>query len=111
MAIVYSEQFETRKATTNVAGTGANYRIEHIVRNPVGQPINSITATISQVTVEGERDAQTEKLVRVGNACVDVANNRNYLAFERHAEVSANNQATIAAQYFADVKLILTVDE
>ena len=75
MAIVYSEQFETRKATTNVAGTGANYRIEHIVRNPVGQPINSITATISQVTVEGERDAQTEKLVRVGNACVDVANN------------------------------------
>ena len=107
MAIVYSEQFETRKATTNVAGTGANYRIEHIVRNPAGQPINSITATISQVNVEGEGDARTEKLVRVGNACVDVVHNRNYLAFERHAEVSADNQAAIAAQYFADIKSIL----
>ena len=107
MAIVYSEQFETRKATTDVAGTGANFRIEHIVRNPAGQPINSITATISQVNVEGEGDARTEKLVRVGNACVDVVHNRNYLAFERHVEVSADNQAAIAAQYFADIKSIL----
>lgn len=107
MAIVYSEQFETRKATTDVAGTGANFRIEHIVRNPAGQPINSITATISQVNVEGEGDVRTEKLVRVGNACVDVVHNRNYLAFERHAEVSADNQAAIAAQYFADIKSIL----
>ena len=107
MAIVYSEQFETRKATTDVTGTGANFRIEHIVRNPAGQPINSITATISQVNVEGEGDARTEKLVRVGNACVDVVHNRNYLAFERHAEVSADNQAAIAAQYFADIKSIL----
>ena len=59
MAIVYSEQFETKKATTNVAGTGANYRIEYIVRNPVGAAINSITATISQVATEGEGETQT----------------------------------------------------
>ncbi len=111
MAIVYSEQFETRKATTNVAGTGADYRIEHIVRNPVGGAISSITSTILQVTTEGEGETQTEKLTRVGNACVDVTNNRNYLAIERHAEVSADNQAAIAAQYFADVKSILTVAE
>lgn len=109
MAIVYSEQFETKKATTNVAGTGANYRIEYIVRNPVGAAINSITATISQVATEGEGETQTEKLTRVGNACVDVTNNRTYFAIERHAEVTADNQAALAAQYFADVKLILTV--
>lgn len=109
MAIVYSEQFETRKATTNVAGTGVNYRIEYIVRNPVGAAINSITATVSQVTTEGDGEAQTEKLTRVGSACVDVTNNRNYFAIEKHTEVTAENQAAIAAQYFADVKLILTV--
>ena len=96
MAIVYSEQFETKKATTNVAGTGANYRIEYIVRNPVGAAINSITATISQVATEGEGETQTE-------------NNRTYFAIERHAEVTADNQAALAAQYFADVKSILTV--
>lgn len=107
MAIVYSEQFETRKATTNVAGTGAAYRIGYIVRNPVGEAVKSITATLSQVATEGEEEAQTEKLTRIGNACVDIENNRNYLAFEKHAEVSADNQAAIAAQYFADVKLIL----
>lgn len=108
MAIVYSEKIETKKATTNVAGTGANYRIEYIVRNPVGAAINSVAATISQVTTQVEGEAQTEKLTRVGNACVDVTNNRNYFAFEKHAEVTADNQAAIAAQYFADVKLILT---
>lgn len=112
MAIVYSEQFETRKATTNVAGTTtANYRIEHIVRNPVGGAVKTVTSTISQVTVEGEGEAQTEKLTRVGNACVDVDNNRNYLAIERHAEVTADNQAAIAAQYFSDIKSILTPAE
>lgn len=109
MAIVYSEQFETKKATTNVAGTGANYRIEYIVRNPVDRPINSITASILQVTTEGEGETQTEKLTRVGNACVDVTNNRTYFAIERHTEVTADNQAALAAQYFADVKSILTV--
>lgn len=108
MAIVYSEQFETKRATTNVAGTNANYRIEYIVRNPTGQPINSITATISQVTTEGEGEQAKEKLTRVGNACVDVDNNRTYFAIERHAEVSADNQAALAAQYFADVKSILS---
>lgn len=109
MAIVYSEQFETRKATTNVAGTGANYRIDYIVRNPVGETVNSITATVSQVTTEGEGETAKEKLTRVGNACVDVDNNRTYFAIEKHAEVTADNQAAIAAQYFADVKSILTV--
>lgn len=109
MAFNYSEQFETKKATTNVAGTGANYRIEYIVRNPAGQPINSITATISQVTTEGEGEQAKEKLTRVGNACVDVDNNRNYIAFEKNKEVSADNQAKVVAQYFADVKSILTV--
>lgn len=108
MAINYSESFETRKATTDVAGSGVNFRIEYIVRNPTDAPVNSITATISQVSAEGEGEAAKEKLTRVGNACVDVDNNRNYLAFERHAEVSADNQAAVAAQYFADVKLILT---
>lgn len=108
MAINYSESFETRKATTDVSGSGANFRIEYIVRNPTDAAVNSITATISQVTTEGADGAQTEKLTRVGNACVDIDNNRNYLAFERHVEVSADNQAAVAAQYFADVKSILT---
>ena len=45
----------------------------------------------------------------MGNACVDVTNNRTYFAIERHAEVTADNQAALAAQYFADVKSILTV--
>lgn len=108
MAINYTEKFETKKATTTVAGTGANYRIDYIVRNPVGGAVNSITATVSQVTTEGEGSSQTEKLTRVANACVDVANNRNYFAVERHAEVSIDNQAAVAARYFADVKLILT---
>lgn len=108
MAIVYSEKIETKRATTDVAGTGANYRIEYIVRNPVGAAIDSVIATVSQVTTGGEGEAQTEKLTRVGNACVDVTNNRTYFAIEKHAEVTADNQAAIAAQYFADVKSILT---
>lgn len=108
MAIIYSEQFEIKKATSNVTGTGANYRIEYIVRNPVGGAVKTITATISKVTTEGDSGSQTEKLTRIGNAAVDIANNRNYLAIERHAEVTADNQAAIAAQYFADVKSILT---
>lgn len=108
MAIVYNEQFETKKATTNVAVADANYRIDYIVRNPVGEPVNSITATVSQVTTEGEGDKKTEKLTRVGNACVDVDNNRNYFAVEKHSAVTVDNQAAIAAQYYADVKSILT---
>lgn len=108
MAIEFNENFVTRKATTNVAGTGANYRIEYIVRNPADAAISSITAIISQVTTEGEGEAATEKLTRIGDACVDVTNNRNYFAIARHEEVSADNQAAIAAQYFADVKSILT---
>ncbi len=108
MAIDFKEKVVTKKATTNVAGTGANYRIDYIVRNPVDAAINSITATISQVTTEGEGEAATEKLTRIGDACVDVDNNRNYFAISRHEDVSADNQAAIAAQYFADVKSILT---
>lgn len=109
MAINYSESFETRKATTNVAGTGANFRIDYIVRNPSGQPVNSITATLSQVTTEGTGEQAKEKLTRIGSACVDIDNNRNYFAIEKHAEVAADNQSAIATRYFADVKSILTV--
>lgn len=105
MAITYSENFVTRKAVSDITGTGADYRIEYIVRNPEGGPVKTIVATISQVTSEGE--PAVEKLTRVGNASVDIANNRNYLAFEKHAEVTADNQAAIAAKYFADVKEIL----
>lgn len=108
MAIEFNEDFVTRKATTNVAGTGANYRIEYTVRNPTGAAINSITATISQVTTEGEGEAAKEKLTRIGDACVDMDNNRNYFAISKHEEVSADNQTSLAAQYFADVKSILT---
>lgn len=103
----YREQFVTKKATSDVAGSGANYRIEYIVRNPTDAAINSITATLSEVTTEGQGEQSKEKLVRVGNACVDMDNNRNYLAFEKHSQVTADNQATIAARYFADVKSIL----
>lgn len=47
-------------------------------------------------------------VTRVGNACVDVANNRNYLAFAKHLEVIVDNQQKIATQYFTDIKSILS---
>lgn len=109
MAINYTEQFETKKATTNVAGINANYRIDYLVRNPSGKPVDSITATIYQVSAEGE--TQMEKMSRVGNACVDVESNRSYFAIEKLSQVTVGNQSILAAQYFSDVKSILTPEE
>lgn len=109
MSINYTEQFETKKATTKVAGINADYRIDYLVRNPAGKPVDSITATIYQVSAEGE--TQMEKMSRVGNACVDVESNRSYFAIEKLSQVSAGNQSAIAAQYFSDVKSILTLEE
>ena len=107
MAISYSENYVTKKATTNVAGTGANFRLAYVVRNPSGKPVDNVTATISQVTTEGEGDATVENLTRIGYATVDVANNRNYFSFEKHAEVTLPNQKTIADQYYTDLVTIL----
>lgn len=101
----YSENFVTRKTKSEVAGAGANYRIEYIVRNEPKKAVNSITATISKVTTEGT--PAVEKLTRVGNACLDMDNNRNYFAIERQADVTVDNQLKIATQYFADIKAIL----
>lgn len=106
MAINYTEQFETKKATMDVAGINANFRIDYLVRTPAGKPVDSITATIYQMSAENEN--QMDKMVRVGNACVDIESNRSYFAIERLSQVTVNNQAVIAAQYFSDVKSILT---
>lgn len=106
MAINYTDQFETKKATTNVAGINANYRIDYLVRNPAGKPVDSITATIYQVPAEGETHA--EKMLRVGNASIDVESNRSYLAIDKFSQVTAGNQSIIASQYFSDVQSILT---
>ena len=109
MAINYTEQFETKKATTNVAGINANYPIDYLVRNPAGKPVDSITATIYEVPAEGENHA--ERMLRVGNASIDVDGNRSYLAIDKLSQVTVGNQSILAAQYFSDVKSILTPEE
>ena len=101
----YSENIQIRKASTDVTSGERKYRIEYIVRNPTDKPVSSIVATTYAVTTD---ESGTETSSRVGNACVDIDNNRNYLAFEQHTQVPLDDQAAITAQYMADVKQILS---
>lgn len=101
----YDENFVTRKTKSIVTGT--DYRIDYIVKNEPGKKVDSITATVVQVGTEGEGEQKREKLIRIGNACVDSSSNRTYFAIEKHAEVKVENQAKIAAQFYADAKTIL----
>ena len=103
----YNQEYVTRKATTNVAGTGANYRIEYIVLNPKDAAIDSITATIFQVITEGEGEAAKEKLTEIGSGSINMGRNRTYFSIEKYDSVTLDNQAAIAAQFFADLKSIL----
>ena len=95
----YSENYQIRKTSTDVTGSGANYTIKYTVRNPIAAGIDLITAVIMQTG-----DSET----RVGSGSLDVTNNRHYFAIEKHGSVSMDNQALLAAQYLADVKQMLT---
>lgn len=102
-AMEYTEQFETKKAVSLVVCRNTQFSIDYVIRKPIGASVNNITASISLVTAE-----DTGIQNRIGNAYVDVDNNRNYFAIDKSAEIVIDDQAAVVAQYFKDIKSILT---
>ena len=98
MAITYIEQYETKKAATEMSISDSKYVIEYIVTGPIDMVPDTVNATISRM--EGEQ------LVRVGYAAF--TNGVASVRFDSTATmVPVAGQATISTQFFIDLQSIL----
>jgi len=96
MAITYTEQFETRKAVTEMAMGDGNYAIEYIATGPIDGTPTEVNATMYVI-------GEIKKRVGYGSFANGVTNVR----FDSSYVTTVSNQATIASQFYNDLQSIL----
>ena len=98
MAISYIEQYETKKAVTEMSLSDGKYVIEYIVTGPIDAEPDTVNAAIGR--------KEDEVVARVGYAVY--SNGSASVRFDSSSTLPpVHSQATISAQFFNDLQSIL----
>ena len=99
MAITYIEQYETKKAFTEMSLSDGKYVIDYIVTGPIDSEPDAVSATISRKDADGNP-------IRVGYASYN-AGAASVRFDSMTTAVPVYAQATVSAQFFNDLQTIL----
>lgn len=97
MGITYTEEYETRKAVSEIELAEGNFRIEYIAKGPIDGSPDDVSATVYRVDSDGD--------VRIGyGGYVRGASNIRFEA----GGADMVSQAGISARFFGDVQTIVS---
>lgn len=97
MGITYTEQYETRKAHTELSQEGQDYLLDYIATGPVGGTPTEINATLYRVS--------EEQNVRIGYGYHK--DGTTSLRFDDGNNASLSSQSSISTQFYNDLQSIL----
>lgn len=96
MAVTYTEQYETKKAFTEMTLSDGRYSIEYIATGEIGGAPDNVNGTIYIL----KEDSKT----RIGYGMY--SNGSTSVRFDS-AATDVSNQAVIASQFYNDLQSIL----
>lgn len=97
MGITYTEEYETRKAVSEMGLAEGTFRIEYIAKGPIDGSPDDVSATVYRV--------DEEKDIRIGyGSYVKGASNIRFEA----GGAGMESQASICARFYGDVQTIVS---